>query len=55
MARLTQAGAQWWILLIVGTVGFLNELRTSKNPAVLTICTGLMSTPAVFGARRETP
>jgi hypothetical protein len=53
MARLTHAGAQWWVLLVAGTVGFLNELRTSKDPAVLTVCVGLMTTPVAFGGKKE--
>lgn len=44
---------QWWVLLIVGTLGFVNELRTGKDVAVLTTCAGLMSTPAVFARRKE--
>lgn len=42
---------QWWVLLLVGTWGFVNELRTTKNPAVITTCVGLMTTPAVFARK----
>lgn len=48
MFRLSQTAVQWWLLLIVGTLGFTKELLTTKNPAVLTICVGLMSTPSIF-------
>lgn len=53
VARLAEANIQWWVLLAVGTFGFVNELRSTKNVAVLTTCAGLMSTPAVFARRKE--
>lgn len=55
VAKLAEANIQWWVLLAVGTFGFVNELRSTKNVAVLTTCAGLMSTPAVFARKKEPP
>lgn len=48
MTRLSQSAIQWWILLAAGTFGFTKEITTTRNPAVLTICVGLMTTPSIF-------
>jgi hypothetical protein len=49
--RLTQAGIQWFVLMVVGTVVFIREAFTTKDPVVMTTAVGLMSTPAVFGKK----
>lgn len=53
MARLTQVAFQWWVAMLLGAAGFVKEMLTTKDVAVLTICTGLMMTPAVFTGKQE--
>lgn len=52
MARFTQAGVQWWVVFIAGTLGFVKVMTSSVDPIALATCVGMMTTPAVF-ARRD--
>lgn len=42
MASLTRSSVQWFVAMVLGTIGFAHELFTTRNPGVMTVCVGLI-------------